>query len=119
MLSARRFRHAGIMGFALLALAAPVRAEGPVTANPTAAGFSSEGVARIDAYLQNEVDSGKIPGAVLLIRRNGQTAYFKSFGVRDPATKAPMTPDTIFRIYSMSKPITTVAAMMLVEDGKL
>src|SRR5262249_3901725 len=90
-----------------------------VTANPAAAGFSSDGVARIDAYLQNEVDSNKIPGAILLIRRNGQTAYFRSFGMRDPATKAPMTPDTIFRIYSMSKPITTVAAMMLVEDGKL
>jgi CubicO group peptidase (beta-lactamase class C family) len=119
MRSALRLRHAAFAGLALLAVAAQVRAEGPVTANPTAAGFSSEGVARIDAYLQNEVDTSKIPGAVLLIRRNGQTAYFKSFGVRDPATNAPMTPDTIFRIYSMSKPITTVAAMMLVEDGKL
>ena len=119
MLSALRLRHAAIAGLALLAVTAEVRAEGPVTANPTAAGFSSEGVARIDAYLQNEVDTSKIPGAIMLVRRNGQTAYFKSFGVRDPATKAPMTPDTIFRIYSMSKPITTVAAMMLVEGGKL
>ena len=94
-------------------------AEGPA-AQPEQAGFSSEGVARIDAFIQNEVDTNKIPGAVMLIRRNGQTAYFKSFGMRDPGTKAPMTPDaTIFRIYSMSKPITTVAAMMLVEDGKL
>jgi CubicO group peptidase (beta-lactamase class C family) len=119
MRSAYRLRHAAIAGLALLAIAAQARAEGPIAANPTAAGFSSDGVARIDAYLQNEVDSSKIPGAILLIRRNGQTAYFKSFGVRDPATKAPMTPDTIFRIYSMSKPITTVAAMLLVEDGKL
>src|ERR1700759_4732431 len=119
MRSALRLHHAAIAGLALLALTAQVRAEGPVTANPTAAGFSSEGGARIDAYLQNEIDTSKIPGAILLVRRNGQTAYFKSFGVRDPATKAPMTPDTIFRIYSMSKPITTVAAMMLVEDGKL
>src|ERR1700750_1400478 len=119
MRSALRLHHAAIAGLALLALTAQVRAEGPVTANPTAAGFSSDGVARIDAFLQNEVDTSKIPGAVLLIRRNGQTAYFKSFAVRDPATKAPMTPDTIFRIYSMSKPITTVAAMLLVEEGKL
>jgi CubicO group peptidase (beta-lactamase class C family) len=119
MRSARRLHHAAIAGLALLAIAAQARAEGPITANPTAAGFSSDGVARIDAFLQNEVDTGKIPGAVLLIRRNVQTAYFKSFGVRDPATKAPMTPDTIFRIYSMSKPITTVAAMLLVEEGKL
>src|SRR6185437_1666766 len=94
------------------------RAQDTATA-PEQAGFSRAGLARIDAYLQNEVDTSKIPGAIMLVRRNGQTAYFKSFGVRDPATKAPMTPDTIFRIYSMSKPITTVAAMMLVEDGKL
>jgi CubicO group peptidase (beta-lactamase class C family) len=119
MRSARRLHHAAIAGLALLAIAAQARAEGPITANPTAAGFSSDGVARIDAFLQNEVDTGKIPGAVLLIRRNVQTAYFKSFGVRDPATKEPMSPETIFRIYSMSKPITTVAAMMLVEEGKL
>jgi CubicO group peptidase (beta-lactamase class C family) len=55
----------------------------------------------------------------MMIQRNGKTAYFNSFGVRDPGTKEPMTPDTIFRIYSMSKPITTVVAMMLVEEGKL
>jgi len=63
MLSALRLRHAAIAGLALLAVAAQARAEGPVTANPTAAGFSSEVVARIDAYLQNEVDTSKIPGA--------------------------------------------------------
>jgi CubicO group peptidase (beta-lactamase class C family) len=119
MHSALRLRHATVAALAFLAFAAQVRAEGPVTANPATAGFADEGIARIDAYLKNEVDTSKIPGAIMLIRRNGQTAYFKSFGVRDPATKAPMTPDTIFRIYSMSKPITTVAAMMLVEDGKL
>jgi len=119
MLSALRLRHTTVAALAMVAVIAQARAEGPVTANPAAAGFSTEGVTRIDAYIQNEVNTGKIPGAVMLIRRNGQTAYFKSFGVRDPATKVPMTPDTIFRIYSMSKPITTVAAMMLVEDGKL
>jgi CubicO group peptidase (beta-lactamase class C family) len=54
-----------------------------------------------------------------MIQRDGKTVYFSSFGVRDPGTKEPMTPDSIFRIYSMSKPITTVAAMMLAEEGKL
>ncbi|SFP79574.1 Beta-lactamase [Bradyrhizobium sp. Ghvi] len=88
-------------------------------ANPKEAGFTSEGLARIDAYFKNEVETGKIAGAILMIQRKGETAYFNSFGVRDPATKEPMTPNTIFRIYSMSKPITTVAAMMLVEEGKL
>ena len=55
----------------------------------------------------------------MLIERNGQTVYSRSFGLRNPATRQPMTAGAIFRIYSMTKPITTVAAMMLVEDGKL
>ncbi len=63
--------------------------------------------------------TGKIPGAVLLIQQHGKLVYLESFGVRGVATRQPMTPDTIFRIYSMSKAITSVAAMMLVEDGKL
>jgi CubicO group peptidase (beta-lactamase class C family) len=94
-------------------------AENPIVAKPEEAGFSSAGLARIDAYLKNEIAENKIPGAIMLIQRDGKTAYFGSFGVRDPGTKETMTPDTIFRIYSMSKPITTVAAMMLVEEGKL
>ena len=55
----------------------------------------------------------------MLIQRDCKTAYFSSFDVRDPGTKEPMTLETIFRIYSMSKPITTATAMMLVEEGKL
>jgi CubicO group peptidase (beta-lactamase class C family) len=88
-------------------------------AQPKADGFSSGGLARLDAYLKNEIAENKIPGAVMMIQRDGKTVYSSSFGVRDPGTKEPMTPDSIFRIYSMSKPITTVAAMMLVEEGKL
>src|SRR5438874_2941670 len=94
-------------------------AESPNTANPEETGFTSTGLARIDAYIKNEIAGNKIPGAIMMIQRNGKTAYFNSFSVRDPGTKEPMTTDTIFRIYSMSKPITTVAAMMLVEEGKL
>lgn len=60
-----------------------------------------------------------MPGAVILIQQHGHPVYFESFGVRDVESRRPMTADTIFRIYSMSKPITSVAAMMLVEDGKL
>ena len=103
----------------LLATVSGAFAEGPATVKPEEAGFSSAGLARIDAYLKNEIATNKIPGAIMMIQRGGKTAYFSSFGVRDPGTKEPMTPDTIFRIYSMSKPITTVAAMMLVEEGKL
>jgi CubicO group peptidase (beta-lactamase class C family) len=103
----------------LLAIIPSAFAEGPVAVAPVEVGFTSEGLARIDAYIENEIAGNKIPGAIMMIQRNGKTAYFKSFGVRDPGTKVPMTPDTIFRIYSMSKPITTVATMMLVEEGKL
>ena len=118
MLASIRLR--GVAVAATLFLTIPgAFAEGPITAKPEEAGFSSAGLARIDAYLKNEIATDKIPGAIMMIQRNGKTAYFNSFGVRDPGTKAPMTPDTIFRIYSMSKPITTVAAMMLVEEGKL
>src|SRR3954454_7770965 len=94
----------------------PARAE---SATPVAGSFSREGLDRVGDYIRNEIATGKIPGAVLLIQQHGKPVYFESFGVRDVATKLPMTPDTIFRLYSMSKPITSVAAMMLVEDGKL
>lgn len=119
MLSSIRLRHLALAATLLVATATSVFAEGPVVAKPQEGGFSSAGLARLDAYIKNEIAGNKIPGATMLIQRNGKTVYFNSFGVRDPGTKAPMTPTTIFRIYSMSKPITTVAAMMLVEEGRL
>lgn len=87
--------------------------------DPAAAGFSSERLARITEYFNNEVTTGKIPGAIVLVQRHGKPAYYEAFGVRSVATKAPMTPDTIFTLFSMTKPITSVAALMLVEQGKL
>jgi CubicO group peptidase (beta-lactamase class C family) len=81
--------------------------------------FSRSRLDRISAYFRHEVAAKKIPGAIVSIRRHGRPVYFRTFGVRDVATGAPMTSDTIFRLYSMSKPITAVAAMMLVEEGKL
>src|SRR5207302_1243267 len=86
---------------------------------PALRSFSREGLERVGAYIRNEIATGKIPGAILLIQQHGKPVYFEKFGVRDVATKLPMSDDTIFRLYSMSKPITSVAAMMLVEDGKL
>jgi CubicO group peptidase (beta-lactamase class C family) len=86
---------------------------------PFAGSFSREGLGRVGDYIRDEIATGKIPGAILLIQQHGKPVYFESFGVRDVATELPMTSDTIFRLYSMSKPITSVAAMMLVEDGKL
>jgi CubicO group peptidase (beta-lactamase class C family) len=92
------------------------RAESPA---PVAHGFSPDGLARVSDYIKNEIASGKIPGAILLIQQHGKPVYFENFGIRDVATELSMSADTIFRLYSMSKPITSVAAMMLVEDGRL
>lgn len=91
-------------------------AESPRAASSS---FSADKLGRVGDYIRNEIATGKIPGAVLLIQQHGRPVYFESFGVRDVATKLPMTADTIFRLYSMSKPVTSVAAMMLVDDGKL
>jgi len=69
--------------------------------------------------LQGPDREGRFPGAVAMIIRKGRIGYFETFGQRDPATGAPMSKDAIFRLYSMTKPFASVAAMMLVEDGKL
>src|SRR4029077_14771509 len=69
-------------------------------------------------FFHNEVATGKLPGAVILIQQHGRPVYLKCFGVRDVATAAPMTPDTIFALHSM-KPITSLAAMMLIDAGEL
>src|ERR1700704_343605 len=87
--------------------------------SPVPNGFPPAGLARVGDYIRNEIATGKIPGAILLIQQHGQPVYFENFGLRDVDTRLPMTADTIFRLYSMSKPITSVAAMMLVEEGRL
>jgi len=106
---------------ALVVLVAAIAANTSRTESPLAvsAGFSPQGLARLGDYLRNEITTGKIPGAVLLIQQNGHPVFFESFGVRDVDNKRPMTTDTIFRLYSMSKAVTSVAAMMLIDDGKL
>src|SRR5215467_582716 len=73
----------------------------------------------ITAFFANEVATGKLPGAVILIQQHGRPIYLKSFGVQDSQVGAPMSPDTIFAIKSMSKAITYLAAMMLVDEGRL
>jgi CubicO group peptidase (beta-lactamase class C family) len=83
------------------------------------ANFSPAKLDRVGDYIRNEIATGKIPGAIILIQQHGHPVYFESFGVRDVDSRRPMTADTIFRLYSMSKPVTSVAAMMLIEDGKL
>ena len=91
----------------------------PAEVKPEQVGLSSERLGRITAMLKADADKGTIPGAILLVARHGKIAAFDTVGVRDPGSKAPMTKDAIFRIYSMSKPITSVATMILFEEGKL
>ena len=88
-------------------------------AKPEAVGMSSERLARLAKATQEHIDAGRLPGAVMLIARRGKIAYYEAFGYRDRDKRLPMTRDALFRIYSMTKPITTTAAMMLQEEGRL
>ena len=69
--------------------------------------------------LQSEIDKGRLPGAVVMLSRHGKIELFESLGLQDPEVKTPMTKESIFRIYSMTKPVVSVAVMMLMEQGKL
>jgi CubicO group peptidase (beta-lactamase class C family) len=86
---------------------------------PAGAHFNPQKLERIGEFFRGEIADGKIPGAIVLIQQHGKPVYFEKFGVSDVTTKLPMADDTIFTVYSMSKPVTSVAAMMLVDDGKL
>ena len=86
---------------------------------PETVGLSSQRLQRIGNAVKLEIKKGNIPGAVVLVARKGKVAYFETFGTRDSDKKSPMGKDAIFRIYSMSKPIVSVAAMILQEEGKL
>jgi CubicO group peptidase (beta-lactamase class C family) len=87
--------------------------------DPGKLGFDTDRLNRVTQAFQGFVDSGQIPGAVVLIARNDKVAYFQAFGFRDREQKIAMTTDSIFRIASMTKPIVSVGAMMLAEEGKL
>jgi CubicO group peptidase (beta-lactamase class C family) len=84
---------------------------------PEEVGMSSERLGRIHTAMQRYVDKGLVPGVVTLVARRGRVVYFDAVGYRDVEAKAPMTTDTIFRIASMTKPIASVALMMLYEEG--
>jgi CubicO group peptidase (beta-lactamase class C family) len=86
---------------------------------PEAAGFSPARLKRLDAALRADVDAEVIPGAVALVMRGGRLAFFESFGYADRNAHRPMQLDSVFRIASLTKPITVVAALMLLEQGKL
>ena len=88
-------------------------------AKPEKVGLSSERLGRIAKVLAAEVEQGKLPGAVVAIARKGKLAYFEAVGFQDKPAGKVMAKDSIFRVYSMTKPWTSVAAMALVEEGRL
>lgn len=88
-------------------------------AAPAEVGLCPDRLQGLLAVLQADIDRGRLPGAVALVARRGKVALFESLGRQDPAAGSPMTRDSIFRIYSMTKPVVSVAVMMLVEQGKL
>jgi len=107
-----------VLVFSLLAAARAGAADLP-TAKPEQVGLSSERLDRMTQVLRVDVERGRIPGAVVLVARKGRVAYLESVGFRDKTAGTPMTPDTIFRIASMTKPLVTVAALSLYEEGRL
>ena len=89
------------------------------TAKPEEVGLCSDRLAKLSAAIKARTDAGHIPGAVALIVRNDRVAYYETFGRRDPKSADPMPKDALFRIYSMTKALISVATMMLFEEGKL
>jgi len=100
-------------------MASAAFSQGMPTAVPEEVGLSSKRLNQIDTVLKADIEKGTIPGAVVLVARKGKIAYLKSFGMRNKEKSLPMEKDSIFRIYSMTKPIVGVAAMILLEEGKL
>jgi CubicO group peptidase (beta-lactamase class C family) len=100
-------------------VAAAASAQSLRPGSPDSVGLSAERLERLSDALQAYVDDGKVAGSVTLVARRGRIAYFEAFGSRDAQASAPMQTDAIFRIASQSKAIVSVAAMTLVEEGKL
>jgi CubicO group peptidase (beta-lactamase class C family) len=88
------------------------------TATPEEVGFSASRLDRIGTWMQGYIDQNKLAGTIAMVARCGKVAYLERFGMMDLEAAKPMQFDTIFRIYSMTKPITTVAVMMLYEEGR-
>ncbi|WP_245513392.1 serine hydrolase domain-containing protein [Enterovirga rhinocerotis] len=124
---------AAAIGLAVSVVAGPAAAQSPegarkarpatgqvlAPAKPEEVGLSSERLGKIKAYFEGEVAAKRLPGAVVMIARQGRLAYAESIGARDPGAGDKLAADAIFRIYSMTKPLASVAAMILVEDGKI
>jgi CubicO group peptidase (beta-lactamase class C family) len=120
----RRFGSLLLVSFVCVTLACsfawlPLHAGSITTAKPEDVGLSSERLARIHEAVQRHIDAGSLAGAVTLVSRNGRIAHLEAHGLIDVEAKRPMPRDGVFRLASMSKPVTAVAVMMMLEEGKL
>src|ERR1700753_4242661 len=112
---------AGVLAIGLVSgpAAAPSRAEDVAFGPRPGAELSIEKLAPIDDFINGEIKGGRIPGAIVLVQRHGKPVYLREFGQRDVKAGAPLTLDAIFPIHSVTKTITSVAAMMLIDEGKI
>lgn len=107
-----------LLMFSIAISATPAFGQDFPRVSPESAGFSSTGLTEVTQNLQRHVDEGHIAGAVAAVLRDGKLVYLESVGKRDLATDSPMEDDALFRIYSMTRPVTSLAAMILWEEGK-
>jgi CubicO group peptidase (beta-lactamase class C family) len=112
-------RHLLVALSALLLVAPALRAEAPPATTPESVGLSSERLQRLRAVMQQYVDEGRVSGIVTYVARNGRLAHLEAFGKADLEAGRPMQKDTIFRVASQTKAFTSVAVMMLVEEGRI
>ena len=105
--------------FSILAGSIAVAQDIPQATSPEEVGLSKERLERISAWLKADIDKKVIPGAVVMVLRKGKIAYYEAFGYQDREKNIPMARNSIFRLYSMTKPFTSLAIMMLAEEGKI
>ncbi len=113
------WRRLSLLGAATLLHAGLAWSQALPVASPESVGMSSQRLDKINSAMQAEIDSKRLPGAVVMVARKGKLVYSKAFGNLNNSAQAPMQADSVFRIYSMTKPMVSVALMMLVEDGKV
>ena len=115
----RRTARGVVVGLAVVALPGLLRAGQVPPGSPEDVGLSSERLGRIHEAIERHVDAGNITGAVTLVARRGRIAHFEAHGLMDLDSETPMRKDAAFRIMSMTKPITAVAVLMLLEEGRI
>ena len=114
----RLIRSSICLIFCFLIASSAVYTEELKSAAPEKVGLSSGRLERIGRVMQKSIDDGRIAGTLCMLVRHGKVAYLETHGMMDRGKRIPMREDTIFRICSMTKPITSVAVMMLYEEGK-